>query len=103
MNINDHPVNRFKRPIYFYLFCYALVLPLYIIIGFDYFNQVEANDTRFSTEKAFWFGTCALIIVTAFMLLELLTRKGRKWLFSVNRSRTDRKKAEKGTETGSNQ
>jgi hypothetical protein len=79
----QHPVERFSKPIYYYLFLIACALIGYALILHGYISQLQDGEVKASTEKAFWICTILLPIGLIFFCKELASRRGRKWLFSI--------------------
>ena len=50
----DHPVLRFKRPIYGVLMFYGIALVCFAVIAVNYFTAKKAGELARSTQAAFW-------------------------------------------------
>ena len=83
-NFNDHPINRFKRPIYYYLFFLLLPFPLYLVIVFDFYFQIKDGNVVKSTERAFWFGTTFALVAIGYLSWCFFNPKKRRWLLRQN-------------------
>lgn len=77
----EHPGNKFKRPINFYLTYYIVIFVLTVSLGYKYFFPVDPATIKPVTATAFWFSCVMLFVCTIVILIELAIPKRRRKLF----------------------
>jgi hypothetical protein len=80
--MEEHPVHRFKRPIYGVLAFYGVGLLCFLVIAQSFFEQKSSGYVQVSTKAAFW--TLGVLLLGGFVKLiyDLAKPETRKWMFT---------------------
>lgn len=82
MRLDDHPVLRFKRPIYGVLVFFGIAVVAFAVLYWCYLNDKRYGSVSPTTVPALW-GNGVVILLTAGKLIwDLLNPATRRWMFS---------------------
>lgn len=82
LDMEEHPVHRFKRPIYGVLVFYGVGILCFVVIAQSYFVQKSKGTVEISTKAAFW--TLAVLLTIGFLklIIDLVRPSTRKWMLA---------------------
>jgi len=82
MRLEEHPVLKFKRPIYGVLVFYGVGVICFSVVAISYFRQRKEGEIWPTTKAAFWTLGVVLILGVIKLIWDLANPKTRQWMFT---------------------
>jgi len=101
MRLDDHPILRFKRPIYGVLVFFGIAVAAFAVLYWCYINDKRYGSVSPTTVPALWGNGVVILLTTGKLIWDLLNPATRRWMFSKRKEQPANAENLQGHDLGS--